>query len=564
MSVKVLWYAPEERRRQYPELVPPSAEVALYTLSPIEPDLARRVRRVRTIDPGGSVSVQSAIERAERALAHAVPQMALDDPVLPAVLRFLPPRFQAVKAAEVLGMWRLRQIDRDADDDPWPLGQDAAPNSAIYDTEDGIGAHWRPAERDLLDLDPTAYTRRLMVPITVSVNTDVLAQAALAPNLALARTADELLSEVRASIEASLADTIRAEDPWRDTFLLWLLVDRPAALEELHPLVFAAAARYGTLASRMAGIVYGTKPPFDRAPLVSATAHLGKALWKLDYRPTLLPGIVSFVRQRRHDDGGFGDGDQPSDVLTTLAAADLLSALDPEWDPRPTAEWFAGMQEPRGWWRAFDPETPWLTAAVHEWLRRSMLPFERRFGWPEYQKLDRDRKTGVPGYAAFDRLVRVLAELEGFRNGPIEMAFLDLAHFKAFNEERGQDRGDDVLRFFAQALAGMPASLTIRDGGDEFIVVGAPSSVSLRQGLEEFRTTWPERFARGFGTDVVPVAPRIIVADTTGERVSDIREELGRLITHVKGAFPAVGPSGILVEIEEARAIAARTRNPEG
>lgn len=562
MSVKPLWYVHEEPRRQYPELVPPSAEVVEYGKSPIEPDLERRARGHRASDAGaagstGPASVATAIARAEAALQDAVGRMELADPVLPAVLPFLAPALQPVKAAEILGRWRLRQIDgEDLDDEPWPLGRDAAPNSDVYDTDDRRGAHWRPAEVDFLDRDPTEYTRRLMVPITVAVNTQFLAASADATNVALSVTARDLLSEVRPGVEASLADSIRADDPWRDTFLLWLLVRRPLALEELHPLVFAAAARYGTLASRMAGIVYGTAAPFDRQPLVSATAHLGLALWKLDYRPTLLPGIVAFVRANRRDDGGFGDPGQPSDVLTTLAAAELLSTLDPHWDPRPTAEWFAANQEPAGWWRALDPEVPWLTAEVLDWLRRSTATFEARFGWPEYQKLDRDRKTGIPGYAAFDRLIRALSELDGFRSGLVELAFIDLAHFKKFNEDLGQDRGDDVLRFFAQSIAAIPASLAIRDGGDEFILVGAPTATTLNDGIAAFRAEWPRRFAAEFGQEAPAVAPRIIVAPATGGTIRGVREELGRLITRVKGAFKEPGPEGVMLDVDEARAIA--------
>jgi GGDEF domain-containing protein len=306
--------------------------------------------------------------------------------------------------------------------------------------------------------------------------------------------------------------------------------------------------------------VYGTAAPFDRQPLVSATAHLGLALWKLDYRPTLLPGIVAFVRANRRDDGGFGDPGQPSDVLTTLAAAELLSTLDPHWDPRPTAEWFAATQEPAGWWRAFDPEVPWLTAEILDWLRRSTATFEARFGWPVYQKLDRDRKTGIPGYAAFDRLIRALSELDGFRSGLVELAFIDLAHFKKFNEDLGQDRGDDVLRFFAQSIAAIPASLAIRDGGDEFILVGAPTAATLADGIAAFRAEWPRRFAAEFGPEAPAVAPRIIVAPATGGTIREAREELGRLITRVKEAFKEPGPEGVLLDVAEARAIARETR----
>src|SRR3970282_2689353 len=88
-----------------------------------------------------------------------------------------------------------------------------------------------------------------------------------------------------------------------------------------HPPPLAIATRYGTLAFRLAGLVCGTRFPVEGGPLTSANAHLGVALWTLDYRPTLLAGIVSFVRSHRTNDGGFADEGQDAAPLTTPAPA---------------------------------------------------------------------------------------------------------------------------------------------------------------------------------------------------------------------------------------------------
>ena len=567
MSVKVLWYAPEERRREYPEAVPPSAEVAAYGRSPIEPDLTRRLRPRRTATAGARVSIGEAVARADEALRDVVPRLELDDPVLASVLRYASPSERSFLAQKMLGQWKIRRIGQDEDPDPWPLGGGAVPNSDAYDNDEHHGGLWREREDYLLERDPAAYARRLIAPITMAVNVDFLLRWSDASSHAIAGTARQILAEIRPSLEASLADSIRADDPWRDTFLLWLLVRHENALELLHPLALALATRYGTLATQMAGIVYATRPPFQREPLVSATAALGKALWKLDYRPTLLPGIVAFVRQSQNPDGGFGDPGQPSDVLTTLVAADLLSRLDPGWDPRRTAEWLCRMQEPGGWWRALDPEVPWLTGSIADWLRSSEAAFPDRFEWPDYQKLDRDRKTGVPAYAAFDRLVRVfkeLGELGAMGSQRVQVAFLDLAHFREFNGRFGQRRGDEVLRAFAQALAGVPGVLVIRDGGDEFLVVGAPTDDRLADRLRAFMSAWPTTLRAEFGADTPPVAPRIIVStNALGSELEQKRELLGRLIAPVKAAHRDLGPEGILVTEDEALEIEARQREVE-
>jgi hypothetical protein len=60
--------------------------------------------------------------------------------------------------------------------------------------------------------------------------------------------------------------------------------------------------------------------------------------------------------------------------------------------------------------------------------------------------------------------------------------------------------------------------------------------------------------------DAPPVAPRIIVAPAAGGTIREAREELGRLITAVKGAFEQPGAEGVMLDIDEARAIEREAR----
>lgn len=50
--------------------------------------------------------------------------------------------------------------------------------------------------------------------------------------------------------------------------------------------------------------------------------------------------------------------------------------------------------------------------------------------------------------------------------------YLDVDYFKAINDRRGHDHGDEVLRAVAASLAGTDGELTARWGGDEFVTLG--------------------------------------------------------------------------------------------
>jgi GGDEF domain-containing protein len=547
MSLKPRWPAlpPKDRgpSRVDDSLVPAG-------ISPIEPGSPFRSRRVSpTVSgPGAATSAGGAIERATAALVAATPQLDLRDPMLPAALRFARQHGADLMPSPILGAWRTRTIGASAREreSPWQLGFDAAPNSPAYDTPDKVGALWRPRERDWLDRDATAFGHRLLRPIALAENIDFLVGLEDDANPSVASTAVEILREIQPRTEADLADCIVGSDPWHDTFALWLLARRPLALSRLHPLALAIATRYGTLANRLAGLVCGTRFPFEGVPLTSANAHLGVALWTLDYRPSLLAGIVSFVRSKGTPDGGFADEGQPPDVLTTLVAADLLSTLDPAFDPEPTIGWFCRAQEAAGWWRALDPEVPWLTAAVVEWLEGAERPFAERFRWPAYQRVDLDRKTGIPGYGAFDRLARVFGAVPGIADARIGIVFSDLAGFREFNNAHGQEMGDRVLRTFATALSELDASLAIRDGGDEFLVVGAPTRRGLVPDLDRFRADWPARFRGEYGGNAGVVAPRFVVTDVAGRDLRAARDRLGRAISGVKVEVPEPPPEGVL------------------
>ncbi len=324
---------------------------------------------------------------------------------------------------------------------------------------------------------------------------------------------------------------------------------RPGALTTLYPFALAIATSYAASAARNGNVVVGTRYPFHGIPLASGGAQLAVGLVALGVHQNLAGELSEWVRSQQHPDGGWGDGDGESDALTTLVAAGLLASVDPTYDPAATARWFASAQRPDGWWRACGPETTWLTVEVLGWMLEADLPFSDRFEWPHLAVTNRDRKTGVPSYDYFTELKRLFEAVRGLSEAPIDIAFIDLAGFGVYNNASGMEMGDRVLRTFAQALARIPGSMAVRDGGDEFIVIGTPTGSGLPERMAMFRESWAVEFAETYGDG--GVAPRVLTTMTKGARIVEARGRLGIRIAQLKTQMPDVGPSGVQRDLGE-------------
>jgi GGDEF domain-containing protein len=244
--------------------------------------------------------------------------------------------------------------------------------------------------------------------------------------------------------------------------------------------------------------------------------------------------VLAFVAAQRRADGGWGDADDPPDLLTTLVALDLLSHFDPEFDAAPTVDFLVRRQQPDGFWRAFGPEAPWLTAMVVEQLRDLERPFAQRFRFPRAQPDNLDRKTGLPSFAYFSELSRLFGEMPGLARTDVELGFIDLIGFRAFNNRHGQAQGDEVLRLFADVLQSSESVCSVRDGGDEFLLLSAPGGASLELVIGAVQRDWPGRFRAKFGAEASPVLARALVTRCRGADVLAAREELGRAIGELK------------------------------
>jgi GGDEF domain-containing protein len=428
----------------------------------------------------------------------------------------------------------------------WSLSWGAAAGHASYH-EDSPTDHWRPFDLDRLEADPTAFGRQLMEPLTIAAHLRFWGDLAdQRRDLDAADFAATLLAEAMATMEHDVASWFLGRDPWRDTFGLWLLSADPHATRMLRHMVLSLALRYGAIAAHH-GVIVGLRHPFFETPLVSASAHVAAGLWRMGLYPTALPKLVDLLTSTRTTEGSWSDGDQPPDILTTLAAADVLARLDPSFDPEPTVGWFLRHQEADGWWRALGPEVPWLTAAVMAWLDRSTRSFEERFEWPTSPVWAQDRLTGLTTMATLDELAMALERLPGLRDQVIEAAFLDLAGFGEWNTRHGQSRGDDLLAVLGRTLSAIPEVLPVRIGGDEFLILAKPGQRDLGSRLDEWRVAWPAALMDA----AMPanVAPRILLDQETAGRLPLLRRRLGEGIGPLKAAQPAPPPSGVIARV---------------
>jgi len=432
----------------------------------------------------------------------------------------------------------------------WGLSWRAEPGHALYRRPAGSGAvHWRPAEAERFARDPSAYGRRFMEPIVLAAHLRLwgdLAENASDPKLA--GEASSLLDEAMPVIEHDVATWFTAQDPWRDTFGLWLLSAEPQAVARLRDLIFSLAVRYGGIAARTR-VVLGLRHPFHERPLVSASAHLAMSLWRMGVYPSVIPDLVDLVRTSQGSSGAWADGEQPSDILTTLAAADTLARLDPGFDPSLTVDWFVRRQERDGWWRALDPEVPWLTAAVVDWLALADRPFPDRFAWPSAPVWTRDRLTGLTTVATLDELGHVLDGLPSLGALPMEAAFVDLAGFGQWNNEHGQARGDELMGVLGMALRELPDVLAVRIGGDEFLILGKPGATGLDVVMSDWRASWPACLDAA-GMPAV-VSPRVVIGEAQGSGLRNLRRLLGEAIGRLKVDYASPPRTGVQRRLRE-------------
>ena len=495
-------------------------------------------------------TLAEAVQRAHHALRHLTqaPDALLDPLVVSAltIRRRDEPSFDVRPWLDAL-MQREASYGRDNGlRYQWDLSHHSLPGSSAYLRPwSAPRLLFRPLEQAEFDENPTRYGRRLMEPLVVTAQFGLWGAVARDEGSPFANTARHLLDEATPIAENDLAHCVEGLDPWHDTLALSLLSAQPEAMERLRNLIFTLALRYGAIAQRQ-GPVRGTRHPYFDRPLVSASAQLAGGLWRFGIYPSVIPDLVRFVIDAREHDGGWGDTGQPSDLLTTLVTADLLTRIDPDFDPAPTVDFFLASQEQSGWWRALNPEVPWLTAAIADWLERTLLPFSARFTWPSPLIWQVDRLTGLPTLAILLEMELLIQGLPSLARQPMEVAFIDLANFGGWNKAHGQVAGDRVIAQLGKTLRELPSVFAVRIGGDEIMVFGQPGAApgALVATLDLWRRGWPQRLME---VPAVAVPPRVVVGHGLAGQLETMRKVLGQRIADVKNRWPSPPPEGVLI-----------------
>jgi len=408
-------------------------------------------------------------------------------------------------------------------------------------------AAWRRLEPDRNERILGDRAARLWVPPVLVEHVEWLVRTCRDPDVALAARARRLLEEATPTLEDDVARYVLGQDAWGDTFALWTFARRTRALTHVRGLVSAIGSRYAARATRTGGLVTGRSYPYFDQPMPSATAHLASAAARTGEGIALIAPAVEWLTAQRNPDGGWGDPRQGSDILTTLAVAELMGYLDPRFDPAAVLDVLGSLVDATGGRPVLiGPEWPWVAGELLAFAAWSERPFRERFRWPHMPDSVVDQRVRVPRYEAYLVDARLFERVPGLSAAPIEIAFLDMAGFGAWNTDHGQAAGDELLALLTSQLRTLPESRTIRDGGDEFLIVGAPESTGLEDRMRALFARWPAVSLKQYpDLPVVPV--RAAITGTRADDLPEARVRLGVWIGEVKHAVPKPTPEGVIV-----------------
>lgn len=143
--------------------------------------------------------------------------------------------------------------------------------------------------------------------------------------------------------------------------------------------------------------------------------------------------------------------------------------------------------------KPFDPRE--LRARVETHLRRST------------RDLSASPLTNLPGNPVIEQIMRVrLASRE-----PLAVLYIDLTHFKAYNDEYGWLKGDEIIKMLARVIVEVVLAVGGKDdfvghiGGDDFVVITTPDHAEAiaQETIARFDAAIPQYYdeadrARGY------------------------------------------------------------------
>ncbi len=136
-----------------------------------------------------------------------------------------------------------------------------------------------------------------------------------------------------------------------------------------------------------------------------------------------------------------------------------------------------------------------------------------------------DGLTGLHNRRYFETHIVGLLDQAARKGRPLSLMILDIDHFKAVNDTRGHDAGDEVLKSFAARARKVvrSADLVCRCGGEEFVVV-MPDTTLTVAGLiaERIRAAvQKDPFTIGPGKPAIPVTVSIGLAERGRDNLSE-------------------------------------------
>ncbi len=149
----------------------------------------------------------------------------------------------------------------------------------------------------------------------------------------------------------------------------------------------------------------------------------------------------------------------------------------------------------------------------------------------------RDPLTGIFSRGSGEEILRLQWDSARRSDGPLALAFIDLDHFKAINDQHGHEAGDAVLREAARAMLGSlrGSDSLVRWGGEEFLLIMPDTDLAQAQ-LALARVL---RNGLGVRPEGCPLTASIGLAERRDDGVADMRELLelaDRRMYEAKGA----------------------------
>lgn len=156
-----------------------------------------------------------------------------------------------------------------------------------------------------------------------------------------------------------------------------------------------------------------------------------------------------------------------------------------------------------------------------EGMRWRIRYYQRKFLDAERRAL-KDPITCLPNSAALEmKFAEEYSKLSRFKTSNTYLIFLDVDDFKRFNDQYGQNTGDDILRKVASVIQKniRPYDSVFRKGGDEFVIL-VPEVRSVRSAFsvaERIRKTIA-------GTPIIPYNTKDTVSVTVSIGITPLEE----------------------------------------